>query len=118
VVYIYKIIEPLKSILQNFIMTFIVFVGLTFRELMNRLSEMRFPNTYTSRTLFIVITTVLFHFIFYLFIPSTYLRLDYNNRGSILGIMSNTAVVFIIVQGLLAGFDLMYCCWNRNRGKV
>jgi hypothetical protein len=118
VVFIYNIANPFKSVLQNFIMIFIVGVALTFRQLMNRLSEMRFPNTYTSRTLFIVITTVLFHFIFYLFIPSTYLRVDYSKRGSILGIISNQALTFILVQITLAGFDLMYCCWNRRREKV
>lgn len=38
VVYVEPIIEPFKSILTNFVLIFIVFVGLTFRALMNRLS--------------------------------------------------------------------------------
>jgi len=42
---------------------------------MNKLSDMRNPNTYTSRTMFIVITTVLFHFIYYIVIPTIYFAL-------------------------------------------
>lgn len=118
VVYVEPIIEPFKSILTNFILIFIVFVGLTFRTLMDQLSEMRYPNTYTSRTMFIVITTVLFHFIFYLFIPSLFLKLHNDLRGAILSLISNQAINFIIVQITLAGFDLMYCCWNRSRKQI
>ena len=66
--------EPYRSIVQNVILIFLVVIALSFRGWMNRLSEMRFPNTYTRRTMFIVITTVLFHFVFYLFLPTSYLR--------------------------------------------
>ena len=79
---------------------------------------MRFPNTYTRRTMFIVITTVLFHFIFYLFLPTSYLRFEEDMRGSILNLISNQALTFIIVQVILSGFDLMYCCWNRRRATT
>lgn len=68
--------------------------------------------------MFIVITTVLFHFLFYLFVPSLYLRLDHNLRGAVLNLISNQSITFIIVQIILAGFDLMYCCWNRSRNKI
>ena len=110
--------EPYHTIVQNVILLFIVVVALTFRGWMNKLSEMRFPNTYTRRTMFIVITTVLFHFIFYLFIPSIYLAFDTDNRGSILTLFSNQAITFIVVQVVLSGMDLMYCCWNRRRKAV
>ena len=118
VVYVWSIIEPFKSILTNFILIFIVFVGLTFRSLMNKLSEMRYPNTFTNRAMFIVITTVLFHFIFYLFIPNFYLLFHDDLRAAILGLISNQAINFIIVQVTLAGFDLMYCCWNRAKKQT
>lgn len=118
VVYVWSIIEPFKSILTNFILIFIVFVGLTFRSLMNKLSEMRYPNTFTNRAMFIVITTVLFHFIFYLFIPNFYLLFHDDLRGAILSLISNQAINFIIVQVTLAGFDLMYCCWNRAKKQT
>jgi len=38
VVYITNIIEPWRTIIQNFILLFIVAVALTYRQLMNRLS--------------------------------------------------------------------------------
>ena len=79
---------------------------------------MRFPDTYTHRTMFIVITTVLFHFIFYLIIPSLYLRFKEDDRGKVLNLISMQAINFIIVQVILSGFDLMYCCWNRKRGII
>ncbi len=85
---------------------------------MNKLSEMRFPNTYASRALFIVATTVLFHFIFYLFVPSSYLYLNNGLRGGILSLISNQSINFIIVQVTLAGFDLMYCCWNKRKAQT
>ena len=68
--------------------------------------------------MFIVITTVMFHFIFYLFIPSSYLRFLDDRRGPILNMISNQALSFIVVQVVLAGFDMMYCCWNKNRKKT
>ena len=74
---------------------------------------MRFPNTYSARAMFIVITTVLFHFIFYLVAPSIYLKFS-DKSGPIMTLISNQAINFMIVQIIMAGFDLMFCCWNRN----
>jgi hypothetical protein len=110
--------EPLQTIVTNIVLFLLVAVALTFRGWMNRLSEMRFPDTLTHRTMFIVITTVLFHFIFYLIIPSLYLRFREDVRGSVLNLISFQAINFIIVQVILSGFDLMYCCWNRKRGLI
>ena len=64
--------EPWNEILIQFILIFVVVVALSFRQWMNKLSEMRHPNTQTSRTMFIVLTTVLFHFIYYIIIPTFY----------------------------------------------
>jgi hypothetical protein len=118
VVYVWQIDEPFKGTLTNIILLFLVFVALTFRAVMNQLSEMRYPNTFTNRAMFIVITTVLFHFIFYLLIPNLYLFFHDDLRGAILGLISNQAINFIIVQVTLAGFDLMYCCWNRAKRQT
>jgi len=68
--------------------------------------------------MFIVITTVLFHFLFYLLIPSLYLRFNVDKRGELLNLISNQSITFIIVQITLAGFDLMYCCWNKRKTKI
>ena len=85
---------------------------------MDRLSDMRYPYTTSKRIMFIVITTVMLHFIFYLWIPSTYLNFYHDYRGEILNLVSNQAVTTVIVQMLLASFDLFYCCWNSAKKKV
>lgn len=79
---------------------------------------MRYPNTYTNKTLFIVVTTLLFHFIYYLIIPTMYLRFQEDSRGRILKVISNQTINFVIVHIIIAGFDLMYCCWNRRQQRV
>lgn len=65
-------IEPWNTVVINIILFFLVYVALTFRAFMNRLSELSHPSTYTSRTKFIVITTISFHLLFYLIIPTFY----------------------------------------------
>jgi hypothetical protein len=80
---------------------------------------MRFPNTYTSRTMFIVITTVLFHFIYYLVIPTVYLyNAELDQKSQILKLISNQTLNFVIIQIILSGIDIMHCCWNKRLKKV
>ena len=105
--------------LAQFILLFLVVVALNFRQLMNKLSEMRHPNTQTHRTMFIVLTTVLFHLIYYIIIPTFYYSLaSPEEKNQTLHTISNQTFNFLIVQFLLAGFDLMYCCWNKRLKKV
>lgn len=85
---------------------------------MDRLSDMRFPITYSERIMFIVITTVMLHFIFYLWIPSTYINFYHDYRGKILNLISNQAVTTAVVQIILVSFDMFFCCWNSNKKKV
>lgn len=85
---------------------------------MQKLSEMRFPNTYTGKAIFVVVTTVVFHFIFYIFIPSLYLFLHKQLRGEILSLISSQAISFIVIQIILSAVDLMYCSWNRKKAQI
>lgn len=57
-------------IAANVVMCLLVVMALTFRQFMNILSEMRKPNTQTHRTMFIIVTTVLFHFLYYIIVPT------------------------------------------------
>lgn len=80
---------------------------------------MRYPNTQTSRTLFIVLTTVLFHFLFYLVIPTTYLALaEDDDKNEVMVLITNQIFNFMLVQFILAGVDFVYCSWNRNKKVV
>lgn len=111
--------NPWNMIAANIIMTVMVAMALTFRQFMNRLSEMRMPNTQTSRTMFIVLTTVLFHFIYYIVIPTFYLRFSQKvDKNRTLFIITNQTFNFLLVQFILAGIDLMFCTWNKRLKKV
>jgi hypothetical protein len=85
---------------------------------------MRLPNTQTHRTLFIVITTVLFHFLHYIIIPTFYLFIaqkydnDKYNSNKILLTITNQTFNFLIVQFILAGTDFIYRIWHKNLKKV
>ncbi len=66
------IVEPWNTAVVNVILLLIVVIALTFRFLMNKLSEMRHPTTYTNRSLFIIITTTFFHFLYYIIVPTVH----------------------------------------------
>lgn len=80
---------------------------------------MRRPNTQTSKTLFIVITTVLFHIIYYVIIPTFYLCMSEDADGNkILAIITNSTFNFLIIQFTLASVDMTYCSWSKKLKKV
>ena len=118
ILYFDRIPGSLRAVIQNIILFIVVIVALGFRLIMDKLADMRFPYTYTSRTMSIVITTVMLHFIFYLWLPSTYLNLYHDNRGSILNLFSNQAITTVVVQIILTSMDLFFCCWNSRKKKI
>lgn len=67
-----KTINVGEKFWSTFIALLIVALALIFRAFMNKLADMRRPNTKTSRTLFIVSTTVIYHFIYFLILPTIY----------------------------------------------
>lgn len=80
---------------------------------------MRRPNTLTSRTMFIVLTTVLFHFIYYIIIPTFYLNFSTKvDKNKVLTIITNQTFNFLLVQFILAYIDLVFCQWNKRLKKV
>jgi hypothetical protein len=85
---------------------------------MNKLADMRKSNTQTSRTLFIVSTTVIYHFIYFLIVPTFYFVAAQEDRSKKLFSISYQALNFIIIQLLIAGFDVFYCCWDKKRTKI
>lgn len=77
------------------------------------------PNNQTSRTMFIVLTTVLFHFIYYIIIPTFYLRfVGKVDKNRTLFIITNQSFNFLLVQFILAGVDIVFCSWNKRLKKV
>lgn len=57
---------------STFIALLVVALALVFRAFMNKLADMRKSSTKTARTLFIVSTTVIYHFIYFLILPTFY----------------------------------------------
>lgn len=115
VIYYDELSEPLKSILQFVILLFMTALALAFRQIMNKLSELRFPNTFTQRTQFIVMTTVAFHYLFYLFIPCIYLAIETERRGEVLKLMCGQTLSFVVIHLVFCSVDLIHCLWNRRR---
>ena len=68
-------------VIQNIVLFTVSMVILYFRELMYVLAEYRYPYTYSSRAMFVIITSTLLHFIFYVWLPSIYVRLFMDIRG-------------------------------------
>jgi hypothetical protein len=68
--------------------------------------------------MFIVMTTVTFHYLFYLFIPALYLSVEVDRRGEVLKCISNQTISFSVVQVILCSVDIMFCVWNRSRKRV
>ena len=69
--------------------------------------------------MFIVSTTILFHFIYYLIIPTVYFWLAEDFwKNKTLAIITNQTLNFLIIQFILAAIDLMHCCWSQRQKKV
>jgi len=85
---------------------------------MDKLSDYRYPITHSQRIMFIIITTIMLHFIFYLWIPSTYINFYHDERGKILNLISNQALNTVIVQIIFVGFDIFFCCWHSKNKKM
>lgn len=112
-------IPIVKQIWTTFLALVVVALALIFRQIMNFLSELRHPNTQTSKTMFIVCTTVIYHFIYFLIAPTIFFLLAKKEEKSLqLHSISYQALNFVIVQLILAGFDIFYCCWASNSTKL
>jgi hypothetical protein len=108
-----------KQAWSTFLALVVVAFAMIFRQIMNFLSELRNPNTQTSKTMFIVCTTVVYHFLYFLIIPTIFfLRAKAEERSLQLHSISYQALNFVIVQLILAGFDVFYCCWASSSTKL
>jgi hypothetical protein len=65
--------------------------------------------------MFIVMTTVVFHYLFYLFIPAIYLLLEKDRRGDVLKCMGSQTIGFVLAQIVLSSIDIVHCLWGRTR---
>ena len=92
----------------NIVSGCIIFVlNLMYRFIMTVLSDQRKPNTYLSRTFFIVLTTVFFHILFYLYLPAIYYTINRESKTSSvkLGTLFFQVSIFVIVSIIIASID-------------
>ena len=118
IVYFDELTGAVRAVVVNIVLTFVAFFAIFWRNIMDRLSDMRFPITHSQRIMFIIITTVMLHFIFYLWIPSTYINFYHDYRGKILNLISNQALNTVIVQIVFAAFDIIFCCWSSKARRL
>ena len=109
--------EPGKSVLFFTVMLLLAVLGQVFRYVMQVFAAWTFPYTHSQKALFVVVTTVLFHFSFYLFLPSLFLLKQDQFRGEVLKIIAHQTTNFIIIQLVLFGLDIRYFLWNRRRRR-
>ena len=69
--------------------------------------------------MFIVLTTVLFHFLYYMIIPTVYFWLAASGeKNKVLEIITNKTFNFLVIQSILVSIDVMHCCWNKRQKKI
>ncbi len=110
------------TILQKIIpvITSLVLVAMSilFRVYMTYLASKRNPKDQMQRAKFILVTTVFFHFVFYLIIPTLFFTFGSGLTKTLkLYVISEQARTFIIIQTLLAIIDLSYRTWKRKKTK-
>jgi hypothetical protein len=87
-----------------------------FRMYMEVLAERRYPKTYLEHSKFVLATTVMFHLIFYLLIPTIFFVSDNNINQSIkLYTLAQQAQTFIIIQLLLSWLDFVFRMWRVKK---
>ena len=112
--------DPMMVITWNLISATGLFIlNLMYRFIMALLSDQRKPNTYLSRTLFIVLTTVMFHLLFYLYLPAIwYAIFSTKNSSSIkLRTLFFQVFVFVVVSIIIASIDFEYCFFRKRMKK-
>ena len=92
-------------------------MSIGYRLYMEKLSEKRNPKNELERSRFILMTTVLFHFVFYLCLPTIFFAAPGGEINSTvkLYVIYQQARTFIIVQLLILIFDIPYRLWKSNK---
>jgi hypothetical protein len=97
----------------------VVVLGICFRKLMCIIAEWRKPNTRTSKSLFIVSTSILFHLIYYAIIPTIYFTSYEEDKVSLKLLSIEVQVLFfLLIQFIISAFDVFFCFWNRRRQRI
>lgn len=112
--------EVEAGLIWNFVVAFILFImSVSYRMIMEKLSITRKPNTYLSKSKFVVITTVMFHMMFYLYIPAIFYVETQSGflQAAKLKSLFIQVFVFLFFSFLIALADVRYRIFAYNRKK-
>lgn len=91
-------------------------MSILFRMYMEVLAERRHPKTYLESSKFVLATTVMFHLIFYLLIPTLFFVIDNGINQSIkLYALSQQAQIFILIQMVMSSIDFVFRMWRVKK---
>jgi uncharacterized membrane protein YagU involved in acid resistance len=90
-----------------------------YRQIIIKILPSRHPSSREAESYFIVITTVVFHFCFYIIAPGTYFLLASKIPVNIkLKQLFVTVITFLVMSMLIAFLDLRYRIFNSRRKKI
>jgi uncharacterized membrane protein YagU involved in acid resistance len=112
--------NPLIGFIWNVVSATALFIlDMIYKRTVDALTEQRRPNTYLSRSVFVVLTTVLFHLLFYLYLPGVYYAISSEKFTSslILKTLFFQVTIFVIFSVVIATLDLRYFIFKRRMNK-
>lgn len=111
---------PIMGLVWNIVSAFGLFImDLIYRYIILVLAEQRKPNTYLSRSNFIILTTVIFHLLFYLYLPAIYYAVSStkSSASAKLKTLFFQVTVFVLASVMIATMDLRYVFFKLRSKK-
>ena len=112
--------NPVMIIVWNIVSACGLFIlNLIYRYIVSILADQRKPNTYLSKSLFAVLTTVLFHLLFYLYLPAMYYAISSTESSAAVKLRTLffQVTIFVIVSIIIATIDFDYCMFRTKMKK-
>jgi hypothetical protein len=108
-----------STILSLLISTFLQILAVVYRQVVIHLLPTRRPSSIQSQSYFIVITTVIFHFLFYLVVPvSYYILIDVIPKNIKLKQLFIAILMFLAMVIIIAILDIKHRIFNSRRKKI
>ncbi len=108
-----------STILSLLISTFLQILAVVYRQVVIHLLPTRRPSSIQSQSYFIVMTTVIFHFLFYLVVPvSYYILIDVIPKNIKLKQLFIAILMFLAMVIIIAILDIKHRIFNSRRKKI
>ena len=111
--------SAVTSVLSLLISLILQILAIVYRQILMRILPSRHPSSRESESYFIVVTTVTFHFFFYIIAPGTYYVLVKSIPVNIkLKQLFVAVITFLGMTVIVAFIDLRYRLFNSRRKKI